>query len=116
MKIFLNDDAVSSVEPLTVNIDDAAKMIGVCPRTVRKLTQNGDLPVIRIGNRVLYSRADIIEFVQQSSVREARGQNEQVGSTPGTIYSAVYNPIEWVIQRRAGQEEKRASKSTSDRL
>ena len=98
-KLYKSNDDVSSVESLTVCVDDAAKMIGVCPRTVRKLTQSGDLPVIRIGNRVLYSRADLIKFVQQSSVRAVRGQGEQVGFTPSTVYPTLFNPIEWVIQR-----------------
>jgi len=62
---------VLSVEPLTVSVKEAAKMLGVCERTVRTLTKNGVLPVIRIASRVLYSREDLIEFVRQRSKQEA---------------------------------------------
>jgi len=62
---------VLSVEPLTVNVKEAAKMLGVCERTVRMLTKNGVLPVIRIASRVLYSREGLIEFVRQRSKQES---------------------------------------------
>jgi len=56
-----------SVEPLTVSVKEAAVMLGVCERTVRTLTKSGELPVIRIASRVLYSREDLIDFVRQRS-------------------------------------------------
>jgi excisionase family DNA binding protein len=75
-KLFLNDD-VSSVEPLTVDVRTAAKMLNVCERTIRNLTKNGVLPVIRIAGRVLYSREALIEFVRQGS------RLETTDCTPG---------------------------------
>ena len=68
---FMFREDVLSVEPLTVSVKEAAKMLGVCERTVRTLTKNGVLPVIRIASRVLYSREDLIEFVRQRSKQEA---------------------------------------------
>ena len=59
-----------SVEPLTVNVAGAAKLLGVCERTVRTLTKQGVLPVIRIASRVLYSIEDLTEFVRQQSKKE----------------------------------------------
>ena len=56
-----------SVEPLTVSVKEAARMLGVCERTIRTLTKSGELPVIRIASRVLYSREDLIDFVRQRS-------------------------------------------------
>ena len=61
---------VLSVEPLTVNVKEAARMLGVCERTIRNLTKLGELPVIRIASRVLYSREDLIEFIRQRSKQE----------------------------------------------
>jgi len=62
---------VLSVEPLTVNVKEAARMLGVCERTIRNLTKLGELPVIRIASRVLYSREDLSEFVRQRSKQES---------------------------------------------
>ena len=57
------------LEPLTVNAKTAAKMLGVCERTVRTLTKMGELPVVKILGRVLYRPDDLIEFVQQRTQR-----------------------------------------------
>ena len=65
-KEFMIED-VLAVEPLTVSVKEAAVMLGVCERTIRTLTKSGELPVIRIASRVLYSREDLIDFVRQRS-------------------------------------------------
>ena len=57
------------LEPLTVNAKTAAKMLGVCERTVRTLTKMGELPVVKILGRVLYRPDDLIEFVQRRTQR-----------------------------------------------
>ena len=66
----MEKNAMVAVESLTVNAGGAAKMLGVCERTVRNLTKQGVLPVIRIASRVLYSIEDLTEFVRQRSKRE----------------------------------------------
>ena len=53
------------IEPLTVNVKTAAKMLGVCEKTIRNLTKSGELPVVRILGRVLYRPEDLTEFVRQ---------------------------------------------------
>ena len=60
-------------EPLAVDIKTASKMLNVSERTVRTLTRNGELPVVKIMTRVLYSREDLIEFVRQRSKTEPCG-------------------------------------------
>ena len=77
------EDGGMSVEPLLVDVKEVARLLSICERTVRTLTKGGELPVVKIGSRVLYSRADLIQFIQQRSVREVRGQSEQVASTSG---------------------------------
>ena len=57
------------IEPLTVNVKVAAKMLGVCEKTIRTLTKNGELPVVRILGRVLYRPEDLTEFVRQRTQR-----------------------------------------------
>jgi len=71
MNDFMIRENVVSVETLTVSVKEAAKMLGVCERTVRTLTKSGVLPVIRLASRVLYSREDLIEFVRQGSKQES---------------------------------------------
>ena len=66
----IND--VLSVEPLVVSVKEAARMLGVCERTVRTLTRDGVLPVVRIASRVLYSREALIEFIRQGSRMETQ--------------------------------------------
>jgi len=45
--------------------DQAAKALGVSPRTVWTLTQEGALTCVRIGRRVLYDPADVRTFVDR---------------------------------------------------
>jgi excisionase family DNA binding protein len=41
-------------EPLLVGVEEAARLLNVCSRTLWTLTQSGNLPHLRIGRRVLY--------------------------------------------------------------
>jgi len=75
MNDFMIRENVVSVETLTVSVKEAARMLGVCERTVRTLTKSGVLPVIRVASRVLYSREDLIEFVRQGSKQELGKEN-----------------------------------------
>ena len=61
---------VSAVNSLTVSTEEAADLLGVCPRTVRNLTRRGELPVIKIAGCVRYSRECLIDFVRQGSTIE----------------------------------------------
>ena len=64
------------LEPLTVNAKTAAKMLGVCERTLRTLTKMGELPVVKILGRVLYRPDDLIEFVQRRTQRASGNGSE----------------------------------------
>jgi len=90
-----------SVEPLLVDVKTVEKMLGICERTVRTLTKNGELPVVKLTSRVLYSVEDLIEFVRQRSTREAGDKSEPLDFTQGAALPTVYNPVEWVIPYRA---------------
>jgi excisionase family DNA binding protein len=62
---------VSSENSLTVSTEEAADLLGVCPRTVRNLTKRGELPAVRLGSCVRYSREYLIDFVRQGSRQES---------------------------------------------
>jgi predicted site-specific integrase-resolvase len=58
------------IEPLVVNAKTAARMIGVCERTLRTLSKQGDVPVVKIASRVLYRPEDLTEFIRLRTKRE----------------------------------------------
>ena len=65
-------------EPLLLDVKTVAKMLNVCERTIRTLTKMGELPVVKILGRVLYSKEDLVEFVRQRSSREASSEAHNV--------------------------------------
>jgi excisionase family DNA binding protein len=48
---------IPKVEPLTYSIAECAAVLKVSRRTVSNAIHNGQLPAVRIGGRVLISRA-----------------------------------------------------------
>jgi len=76
--MLLKNDDVVQVEPLTVNARVAAKMLGVCERTVRNLTKRGELPVIRMVGCVRYSRESLIDYVRQRSMMDTSNSSASV--------------------------------------
>ena len=72
---------VSAENSLTVSTEEAAEMLGVCPRTVRNLTKRGELPVVKIAGCIRYSREALIDFVRQRSTREPG--KDRTDCTPG---------------------------------
>ena len=58
---------------LLVNEREAGRLLGVTARTVYELRRTGELPAVRIGSRVLYSRDDLSDFIaKRRQVAEAR--------------------------------------------
>ena len=71
-----------SFEPLVIDVTTAAKLLNVCPRTVRNLTKRGELPSVRIAGRVLYRPEDLKEFVRQQT---QRGSNDGKMDSPQSL-------------------------------
>ena len=92
---------VVSMEPLLIDVKEVARLLNVCERTVRTLTKNGELPVVKLASRVLYSIKDLIEFVRQKSTRESVGNHEQIDFAPSTPFAVMHSPVEWFIPHRA---------------
>jgi excisionase family DNA binding protein len=65
-----------AVEPLLIDVKTAAKLLNVCERTIRTLTKRGELPVVKILGRVLFSRDALTEFIQHRSKREVCETND----------------------------------------
>ena len=59
-----------SIERLTVNVAEAAEMLGVSARTVFQLTKANKLPPKRLGNRVVYSIEALKRFINEPDTQE----------------------------------------------
>ena len=56
---------------LLLSIREAAGLLGVCERTIWTLTKERQLPHVRIGRRVLFSRKALHEWIaQQEAVNQ----------------------------------------------
>jgi excisionase family DNA binding protein len=60
-----------SDERLTITVEDAARLLGISRGLAYEAARRGDLPVIRLGRRLLVPRARLLEFVGASETQEA---------------------------------------------
>jgi excisionase family DNA binding protein len=60
-----------SLGPLAVAISDAAKLIGVSPRTLRTLTTEKKVPHVRLGARVLFPVDALREWLREQTIKPA---------------------------------------------
>jgi len=63
-------DAGRKPVPLALRPADAARALGICPRTLHTLTQQGRIPHVRLGRCITY-RVDVIS--------QFLAEHEQVG-------------------------------------
>jgi excisionase family DNA binding protein len=66
-------------EPILLNKKTAAESLGVSVRTLEKLVRRRELLPVRIGDRVLFSRATLLTFVER---RQRAVRSNGVDSTP----------------------------------
>jgi excisionase family DNA binding protein len=57
-------------EPLTMSVEDAAKVLGVSRGLAYEAARKGELPTIRLGRRLLVPRARLLELVGALEMRE----------------------------------------------
>lgn len=55
------------VDRLTYTISEAAQAIGIGRSTIYKLINEGELPIVRLGKRVLIPRASILELLRMEA-------------------------------------------------
>ena len=51
-------------EPLAVGLDEAARLIGLSPITLRRRAKNGSLPLVRLGRRTLVRLDDLRRLLE----------------------------------------------------
>ncbi|MCE9554553.1 MAG: helix-turn-helix domain-containing protein [Planctomycetes bacterium] len=59
----------AAVEPVLINLYDAAKVLAVCTRTVQTLVAKQGLPHVRIGKRLLFRPESLDQWVSQKEQR-----------------------------------------------
>lgn len=57
----------ASPDSLVVGCREAARLLGISPRTLFSLTKAKKIRSFKIGRRVLYARADLVEWVRKNS-------------------------------------------------
>ena len=70
---------MSTTEPLTLSIEDAAVVLGISRGLAYEAARRGELPTIKFGHRLLVPRARLLELVG-ATVPEMR----EPGSSPST--------------------------------
>ena len=63
----------SSTEPEFISVEEVARKFGgVCPRTIRRLSDKGELcQPVKIGGRSMYPKQEVIDFMYRK-MRERR--------------------------------------------
>jgi excisionase family DNA binding protein len=53
-------------EALLLTAAEAAKLLAIGARTLWRLTDNGEIPVVRIGRAVRYDRRDLLAWIDRT--------------------------------------------------
>ncbi len=64
----------SAIQPRLMSVDDAAKYLCICRKSLYNLTEAGKLPPIRIGRAVRYDLADLEAFILRCKGQAEGGQ------------------------------------------
>ena len=65
---------MASEEPF--GAEEAAKMLGVTPRTVTRLAERGEIPGFRVGKLWRFRSSDIREFIE-SQIRQRADKSKR---------------------------------------
>lgn len=60
-------------ERLTLTVEEAAQMLGICSKKVYTLTHRADFPTIKLGRRTLISREGLREWVRKQEQNRIEG-------------------------------------------
>lgn len=74
------------VEPITLDHLEASKFLGVSERHLRTLRKRGEVPFIKLGDRVLYLADQLRHLLHQQAEANMKaagaGEAEQAGTAP----------------------------------
>ena len=55
------------INPL-LTVEDVAKILGVCTKTIRRMVEAGDITSIRGGRQIRFSQDDLDRFIKRNRV------------------------------------------------
>ena len=58
--------------PILLSTRQAARLLGICERTLFSLTKKGEIPTVRIGRRVLYDPRDLRAWIDSKKQGDER--------------------------------------------
>jgi excisionase family DNA binding protein len=61
---------MQSLQPLTYSVEQAAELLGVCPKHAYESIAAGEIPSIRIGRRILVPRAALEQMLTAPSTKK----------------------------------------------
>lgn len=67
IKIKAKPEEKTKIEKLTFTVAEAAAILGVCERTLRKYTKEGLISARKFGRRVLYLKEEIYRYLNEKS-------------------------------------------------
>jgi excisionase family DNA binding protein len=71
-----------SDERLTISVEDAARLLGISRGLAYEAARRGELPVIRLGRRLLVPRSQLLQLVETSEPREAGSSPKDLPAGP----------------------------------
>ena len=91
-------DAVGSRargERLVVTVPEAAALLGISRALAYNLAAQGELPVIRLGRRLVVPRRALFDLVgEDGSVTRAPATTAALGTPPAVVYRLVAEPAD----------------------
>ena len=61
--------------PMLLTVDDVAQLLRTTDRAIYAMTERGQLPgIVRIGRRVLFRTADLLDWLHQKSAPSQRSE------------------------------------------
>jgi excisionase family DNA binding protein len=66
-----NTEVEQPIPPLTRSATEAAQILGISPRTVRRLAEHREIGHCRVGGQLRFSDLDMTEFVMKTRVPAA---------------------------------------------
>ena len=62
--------SVKQLAPLLLDANEAGKFVGLAPRTIRKLADDGVLQKVKLGARVFFDPDDLRRFVDKAKQKK----------------------------------------------
>ena len=75
------------------NAKEAARILNICPKTLRREVSEGSLPFIRVGKRQKFDPRDIQHYIEKRRT-QCRSGNEATQPSTGTIFGSKVVGIE----------------------